>query len=277
MTLDLVPASACAGIMNVPRDQHFLVDPAAVERIAGLVEVCDRRVLEIGPGEGVLTRAHLDRGAHVIAIEIDRDLCDDLADQFDREIACGQLELIHGDAVRVPLPSFEMAVSNLPYSASSKITFRMLDAGFAEAVLMYQLEFAKRMVAPVGTPDCGRLSVMVQTFCCVRICFELQPNVFRPRPQVRSAVVHLIPRDPIFPIPDRARYADVVRALFTHRRKTVRNCLKTTDILGPDLVARMLSSLPEEVLSSRPEELYLEDFATIANIGSDDTARKAGL
>ncbi len=262
--------------MNVPRDQHFLVDPATVERIAGLVEVCDRRVLEIGPGEGVLTRALLDRGAHVIAIEIDRDLCDDLEDLFAREISCGQLELVNGDAARVPLPRFEIAVSNLPYSASSKITFRLLDAGFYEAVLMYQLEFAKRMVAPVGTPECGRLSVMVQTFCAVRICFELPPNVFRPRPQVRSAVVRLIPREPIFPIRDRARYADVVRALFTHRRKTVRNCLKTTDILGPDLVARMLTLLPEEVLTSRPEELYLEDFAAIANIGLDHTSGNAG-
>ncbi|MDD1717680.1 MAG: 16S ribosomal RNA methyltransferase A, partial [Methanoregulaceae archaeon] len=174
------------------------------------------------------------------------------------------------------LPPFDIAVSTLPYSASSKITFRLLDSGFSEAILMYQLEFAKRMVAPVGTPDCGRLSVMVQTFCGVRICFELPPNVFRPRPQVRSAVVHLIPREPIFFVHDREMYADVVRALFTHRRKTVRNCLKTTDILGPGLVARMLTSLPEEVLSSRPEELYLEDFATISNIGSDEAARNAG-
>lgn len=258
---------------NVPRDQHFLVDPGAVERIAGLIEVCDRRVLEIGPGEGVLTRALLDRGAHVIAIEIDRDLCDDLGDLFASEIACGQLELIHGDAARVTLPSFDVAVSNLPYSASSKITFRLLDTGFSEAVLMYQLEFAKRMVAAVGTPDCGRLSVMVQTFCAARIVFELPPNVFRPRPQVRSAVVHLIPREPIFPVDDREMYADVVRALFTHRRKTVRNCLKTTDILAPEMIGRMLSALPEVVLSSRPEELYLEDFARISNLGSADAAR----
>ncbi len=252
--------------MSAVRDQHFLVDQAAVERIADLVEVCDRRVLEIGPGEGVLTRALLDRGAKVVAIEIDRDLCEGLEDVFAEEIACGQLELVHGDAARIPLPPFEIAVSNLPYSASSKITFRLLDAGFQEAVLMYQHEFAKRMTAPIGTPECGRLSVMVQTFCCVQACFDLPPNAFRPRPQVRSTVVRLIPREPIFPISDRVGYADVVRALFTHRRKTVRNCLKTTDIIEEKVVQALLSSLPEEILASRPEELYLEDFATIANL-----------
>jgi len=81
-------------------------------------------------------------------------------------------------------------------------------------------------------------------------------------------VVHLIPRDPFFPIHDRRLYADVVRALFSHRRKTVRNCLKGAGgMIAPQQVERMLAGLPDEILSSRPEALYLEDFATIANLG----------
>jgi 16S rRNA (adenine1518-N6/adenine1519-N6)-dimethyltransferase len=252
--------------MSAPKDQHFLVDPNAVKRIAEILDVKDREVLEIGPGEGVLTRALLERGARVNAIELDPELVEYLSVLFADEIAEGTLCVIQGDAIRCEYPPFEFAVSNLPYSASSKITFRLLDAGFECAVLMYQYEFARRMMAPPGTPECGRLSIMVQTYCCVERCFDLPPQCFSPRPQVRSTVLKLIPRGPIFHICDEALYADVVRALFSHRRKTVKNCLKSSGgILKREHVERMLETLPQEILLSRPEELYLEDFATITN------------
>src|SRR5208337_2261294 len=167
-----------------------------------------------------------DRGARVRAIELDFELFSDLEEDFSREIQSGKLELFQGDATKCELPPFDIVVSNLPYSASSKITFRLLETGFETAVLMYQSEFAQRMLAPVGTPDCGRLSVMVQTYACVKKCFELSPNCFSPKPQVRSMVVEIMPRGPIFAVNDRKLYADIVRALFSHRRKTVRNCLK---------------------------------------------------
>ena len=92
------------------------------------------------------------------------------------------------------LPPFSMVVSNLPYSVSSKITFRLLDIGFTVAVLMFQEEFARRMVAPGGTKDCGRLSIMVQTYAVVQQCFTLPPTSFSPKPQVHSMVVKIIPR-----------------------------------------------------------------------------------
>ncbi|MFA6332639.1 MAG: 16S rRNA (adenine(1518)-N(6)/adenine(1519)-N(6))-dimethyltransferase RsmA [Methanoregula sp.] len=254
--------------MKAPRDQHFLIDQNAVNRIADLVEVRGRKVLEIGPGNGVLTRALLDRGAIVHAIELDGLLCEQLAVTFSEEIERGELTLQHGDATRCGIPPFEMTVSNLPYSASSKITFRLLDQGFEVAVLMYQAEFADRMVAKAGTKDCGRLSIMVQTYAAVQQCFRLPPQCFSPRPEVNSAVVQIFPRDPIFYINDRRLYANVVRALFSHRRKTVRNCLRGSagSLLGEEWVNRVIAALPEEILKSRPEELYLEDFATIANI-----------
>jgi len=254
--------------MKAYHDQHFLIDPHAINRIADLEDVRGKRVLEIGPGNGALTRALLDRGAVVHAIELDSILCGQLADTFSSEIAQGQLEVQHGDATRCTIPPFDLSVSNLPYSASSKITFRLLDAGFSVAVLMYQSEFAERMVAKSGTKDCGRLSIMVQTYAAVQTCFRLPPQCFSPRPQVHSTVVKIFPREPIFPINDRHLYADVVRALFSHRRKTVRNCLKGSvgSMLSHDWVERAVARMPEEILKSRPEELYLEDFATIANI-----------
>lgn len=252
--------------MKAYRDQHFLVDRNAIERIANLIPVQGKQVLEIGPGNGALTRALLERGAIVHAVELDANLCDELSIIFSNEIASGQFEVIHGDAVKCEYPPFELAISNLPYSASSKITFRLLDHGFEEAVLMYQAEFVKRMVAPTGTHDCGRLSVMVQTFASVRKCFDLPPTSFSPRPQVRSSVVRICPRPPFFPVNDYHIYADLVRVLFMHRRKTVRNCLKESGgILKGEHVEVLLSELPEEILASRPETLYLEDFATMTN------------
>jgi len=133
--------------MTARYDQHFLIDKNAIERIAGCADVKEKEVLEIGPGNGALTRALLDRGAIVHAVELDRILCDELADRFFEEIQKGTLTVTHGDATKCPLPPFEMVVSNLPYSASSKITFRLLDLGFSVAVLMYQQEFAERMAA----------------------------------------------------------------------------------------------------------------------------------
>lgn len=254
--------------MKAYHDQHFLTDQHAINRIADLEDVRGKRVLEIGPGNGALTRALLDRGAVVHAIELDSILCEQLAEVFSEEIARGQLTIQHGDATKCPYPPFDITVSNLPYSASSKITFRLLDAGFTVGVLMYQSEFAERMVAKTGTKDCGRLSIMVQTYAAVQICFRLPPQCFTPKPQVHSTVVKIFPREPIFPVNDRRLYADVVRALFSHRRKTVRNCLKGSagSMLSPVWVERAIATLPGEILTSRPEALYLEDFATIANI-----------
>ena len=254
--------------MKAYHDQHFLIDPFAVERIANLADVKGVLVLEIGSGNGALTRALLNRGAMVRAVELDGLLCEGLTTLFSEEIAQGRLSVKQGDATRCELPPFEKVVSNLPYSVSSKITFRLLDIGFKEAVLMYQSEFADRMVAPPGTKDCGRLSIMVQTYAAVRPCFKLSPSCFSPKPQVHSTVVKIIPREPIFPINNRNLYANVVRALFSHRRKTVRNCLKGSagSMLERTWVDRVTAALPEAILKSRPEELYLEDFATIANM-----------
>jgi 16S rRNA (adenine1518-N6/adenine1519-N6)-dimethyltransferase len=257
--------------MRAPHDQHFLVDRRAVEKIAGFVDVADRRVLEIGPGEGPLTRALLDRGARVIAVELDAGLCAELEERFSEEIASGQLTLIRGDAIRCAIPPFEIVVANLPYSASSKITFRLLDIGFEVAVLMFQKEFGQRMIALPGTPGAGRLSVMVQTYAQVMPLLELSPASFSPMPQVRSWVVRITPREPPYPIRDRAVYADVVRGLFSYRRKTVKKGLKAAaGMIGSRLVERMLARLPEEILKARPEELTLKEFAAIANAASDE-------
>ena len=252
--------------MSAPRDQHFLVDRGAVGKIAGFVEVSGRRVLEIGPGEGILTRALLDRGATVIAVEIDPALVEELEIAFADEIEEGRLEIVRGDAKKVDIPPFDIVVANLPYSVSSQLTFRLLAIGFEVAVLMYQKEFAQRMIAPPGTSNVGRLSVMVQTYASVKPLLDLGPGSFRPRPRVRSWVVRITPHEPPYPIADRNVYADVVRVLFSHRRKTVRKGLRSgKDTFSPESIERAIAGLPDDLLQRRPENLTLEEFALIAN------------
>ncbi|MEN6517434.1 MAG: 16S rRNA (adenine(1518)-N(6)/adenine(1519)-N(6))-dimethyltransferase RsmA [Methanospirillum sp.] len=253
--------------MGARHDQHFLIDPTAVDRIVGAYPVEGRHVLEIGPGRGALTAALLGAGASVTAIEYDRLLTEHLATRFAPEIAAGRLELIQGDAARCPWPEFELVVANLPYSISSPVVFRLLESPYEAAVLMFQREFAERMRAPIGSSECGRLSVMVQTWARVEACFVLPSSAFSPPPAVESMVVRITPRGLLFPIEDPAVYADVVRVLFMQRRKTVRNGLRAAaGAFGREAVDRLLTALPAEVLASRPEALYLEDYATIANL-----------
>ena len=257
--------------MRAPHDQHFLADEDAVEKIASFTDVDGITVLEIGPGKGVLTRALLDRGAKVIAVELDGTLLPHLESKFAGEIASKQLEIVHGDAIRCEIPPFEKVVANLPYSASSKITFRLLDIGFKEAVLMYQKEFGERMIALPGTPDCGRLSIMVQTYARVMPLMELTPESFSPPPEVDSWVVRITPKSELtYPISDGKLYAVLVREAFSHRRKTLKKAFQNSaHVLGKDVAASIIANAPEELLKKRAEELTLKEWAMLTDYAVD--------
>jgi 16S rRNA (adenine1518-N6/adenine1519-N6)-dimethyltransferase len=246
--------------MKAPKDQHFLIDNEAVALIADTVSVKNRRVLEIGPGGGILTNALLKRGALLTAIELDRDLVFGLEQRFAAEIESGQFTILPGDAARVPFPAFDLAVANLPYSVSSKITFRLLDAGFETAVLMYQREFGSRMAAPPGNKEYGRLSVMVQTYADVEPVLELPPSAFSPQPEVWSVVVKITPHKSPVEILDRNLHEVLVRELFSHRRKTVRNGIR-----GMQLPESVLAQIPADILAKRPEMLSVSDFIELSN------------
>ena len=130
--------------------QHYLFDPSILDRIAGHALLRgDETVLEIGPGRGTLTRVLARQARKVVAIEIDETL----ADLLSSEGLPANVEIVHGDATRMPLPDFDKVVANLPYRISSEITFRLLERRFELGVLLYQREFARRLVARPGTSE----------------------------------------------------------------------------------------------------------------------------
>jgi 16S rRNA (adenine1518-N6/adenine1519-N6)-dimethyltransferase len=243
--------------------QHFLHDPGVLKRVVEAVGPARSDVIvEIGPGEGALTRPLLERLDRLTAIEIDRDLSARLA----REFPAQRLTVIAADALDFDfstLPAGLRVVGNLPYNISTPMLFHL--ARFAERVrdmhFMLQLEVVQRMVAQHSTPDYGRLSVMLQTRFAMTKLFKVAPGAFRPPPKVDSAVVRLVPLAEK-PDWDQALFERIVREAFSARRKTLRNALPLApgdyEALGIDPMLRPENLSPADYvratrqISARP-------------------------
>ena len=232
--------------------QHFLHDPGVVRRIvAAIAPAADDFIVEIGPGEGVLTRPLAARAGRLEAVEIDRDLAAALAAQGIKVHVADALEFDFGR-----LPPGARIVGNLPYNISTPLLFHL--ARYAERLrdlhFMLQREVVERMVAQPSTPAYGRLSVMLQARFRMQKLFRVAAGAFRPPPKVESAVVRLVPlAEPL----DRGveRFADIVRRAFSARRKTLRNALG----LAPEDFAAL--GIDPRL---RPENLSPQDYARIA-------------
>ncbi len=245
------------------KDQHFLVDRPVLERIVAAADLRgDEVVLEIGAGPGNLTRLLAGRARHVFAVELDARFVARLRSDF----AGGNVTVLPGNALKVAWPRFDKAVANLPYSISSGVTFKLLEDRFELAVLMYQREFAMRMIAHVGTPDYSRLSVMVQHHADVQILFTVPPGAFVPPPEVESAVVKLTPRPPHYRVVDERTFAGLVAAAFAGRRKRLRNAIaKNAHMIGIRDPKKVLAALPQELLDRRPEQVSPAEYAQLAD------------
>lgn len=241
--------------------QHFLVDERMAHRQVECAGITGGDVvLEIGPGLGVLTRPLLARAAKVVAVEKDRRMARALAGLGPN------LEVIEGDAVKVPLPPFDRVVSNLPYQISSPVTFRLLDRTFRRAVLMYQREFAERLVARKGDDGYSRLSVKAYTRAHAEVLERVPRSAFWPQPEVDSAIVLLEPRRSPFAVLDREVFEAVVDATFEHRRKAIENSLRLAwKRFSPteERFRARLAGAPH--LRRRPEELTPEEFGELAD------------
>ena len=235
------------------KGQHFLVDRSALERIAQYAELCkEDRVLEIGAGTGNLTEVLAQRSSCVYAVEIDPHLAMGLQGMFQN------VRVIKGDALEIELPDYNKIVSNLPYQISSKITYRLLSRPFELAVLMFQQEFAKRLVAPVGSREYGRLAMFAGFFCEAKILEILPRSAFRPVPEVNSAIVRLLPRS-VRPDVKPEVFLRLVEGLFRQRRKKVKKALAALGVSK-----EKLAEIDAKLLDKRPEELTPDQAAELA-------------
>jgi 16S rRNA (adenine1518-N6/adenine1519-N6)-dimethyltransferase len=259
---------------NPDRDQHFPVDDRVLDRIAGyLPEDADTsHLLEIGGGAGALTDRLLatvaadDAPGHLSVIERDGTFAAFLREEFATAVDDGLLDVIEGDALDVDLPPFTACVANLPYGVSSEIAFRLLPEG-KPLVLMFQAEFAERMVASAGESEYGRLSVSAQHYAAVEIVERVPKEAFDPQPAVESAIVRCTPRDPDYTVGDEAFFLRFVKALFTQRRKTVRNAIRNTGhISGLDAPEAVVEAADEDLLRQRPGKLDPTAFAALAEL-----------
>jgi 16S rRNA (adenine1518-N6/adenine1519-N6)-dimethyltransferase len=226
--------------------QHFLHDPRVLARIVDAVAPSrEDFIVEIGPGEGALTRPLLARSERIQVVELDRDL----AARFDDP----RIAVYQADALELDFGRFAAGmriVGNLPYNISTPLLFHL--ARFADKVrdmhFMLQLEVVERMVAAPSTPQYGRLSVALQARFRMTKLFNVSKGAFRPPPKVESAFVRLVPREKPLEVDE-----DLLRQAFSARRKQLRNALPGIDFAALGIDAAL-----------RPENLSPEDYARLS-------------
>ncbi len=210
------------------KGQNFLTDGRVADRHVGYAGIRkDDKVLEVGPGLGILTSRLVEASDHVSCIELDEKL----ADYIEKEYG-SRLDLIRGDAVKVPFPKFDVFVSNLPYSVSTPIIFKLLEHEFRTAVVMVQKEFADRMAADVGSTEYSRLTVNLFYRAECEVLETVPASRFNPRPKVDSALVRITPRKAPFEVLDEKTFFKVTEVAFNHRRKKIGTSLKSAGLVA---------------------------------------------
>ena len=232
--------------------QNFLVDSNIAEKIVDKAEIQEgERILEIGPGRGILTDILVEKG-NLLAVEKDKWLAVVLKQRLSDKATIVEEDILHYD-----IPDIDVIVANLPYSISSPILFHLFGYKWDRAVLMFQEEFANRLVAKPGSKTYGRLSVMANHFAKTTKLFKVSKTAFQPQPKIHSQVVKLVRHTPNYELLNYETFDKVVRSIFVHRRKKIRNCLKLT---FPNL---NLADLPN--MNERAEVLSPEEIADLSN------------
>jgi 16S rRNA (adenine1518-N6/adenine1519-N6)-dimethyltransferase len=243
--------------------QHFLHDRGVLERIAReLAPQGTQALVEIGPGRGALTELLIGKCASLDCIEIDRDLAATLTQRWGTTAG---FELHTGDALEFDFAALAArrgqrlrVIGNLPYNISTPLLFHVADAHehIDDLHVMLQKEVIDRIVAAPGSGEYGRLTVMLAPWLEARHLFDVGPGAFTPPPRVWSAVARLtVRREPAFAVPE--GFARTVSAAFSHRRKTLRNALRSI----VDAEAIVAAGIDPGL---RPEMLSPAEFAKIA-------------
>lgn len=259
--------------------QNFLMEPQILERMvkaAGLDNETD--AIEIGPGIGALTEFLAINGRRVLAFEIDQRLLPVLEESLSDY---DNVTILHADILEVALkevlagylPHYKKlaVIANLPYYITTPIIFHLLESQipFDTFVLMMQKEVAERLTAKPGTKVYGSLSIAIQYYCESEIAFTVPRTVFKPQPNVDSAILKLTRLEtPRVEVTNETFFFELVRACFVQRRKTLWNNLRAYFGKNEEVVSQLTQGLEQATIDPkrRAETLTIEEFARLANV-----------
>ena len=240
--------------------QHFLKDLGVAQDIANSLSINGyNAVLEVGPGMGVLTQYLIPLDIQTFVIEIDKESVVYLKKHYPEL----DNHLIEGDFLKLPLQEiFKQPIAiigNFPYNISSQILFKAIDHKdlIPEIVGMFQKEVAERVVSPPGSKKYGIISVLLQCYYDVEYLFTVDEHVFDPPPKVKSAVIRLRRNDRAKLECDEKKFIQVVKTAFSQRRKTLKNALKSLNLVDENTAS--------QYLSLRAEQLSVEDFMNLTS------------
>ncbi|GAB2291518.1 Ribosomal RNA small subunit methyltransferase [Dionaea muscipula] len=255
------------------RGQHILKNPLLVDTIVEKSGIKSTdTILEIGPGTGNLTKKLLEAGKSVVAVEVDHRMVLELQRRFQDTPFQNRLKVIQGDVLKCQLPYFDICVANIPYQISSPLIFKLLDhkPAFRCAIIMFQREFAMRLVAQPGDTLYCRLSVNTQLLSRVSHLLKVGKNNFRPPPKVDSSVVRIEPRKPL-PIPaDKLKEWDgMLRICFSRKNRTLGAIFKQKKILS-------LLEKNYKTLQALAQTTQIVDLSTLGECSEDFTMEDEG-
>ncbi len=247
--------------------QNYLKDQNIVRKIISEIDPKENDlIIEIGPGQGAITNLLLESKANLTAVEIDKRVIEDLQNQYTN------LNLIQSDFLKLDLNKFINSpqqklriVGNIPYNITSPILFKLFENNLIiqDAVFMVQYEVAKRMTAQMGSKDYGILSTLLEYFGNTKLAFKVSPNVFYPKPNVDSAVVHIYFNYKRDNSNFNNMFKSIVKSSFGNRRKTLKNSLSNGIFADVNFSGCGID------LSLRAEQLKVDDFIKLAEFASN--------
>lgn len=246
--------------------QHFLKDLNIAQKIVDTLSFSGyKKVLEIGPGMGVLTQFLLEKKAEIHVIEIDKESVNYLKNHFPKL----QDKIISDDFLKFDIVSYFKepfaVIGNFPYNISSQIVFKVIELRnfIPEFGGMFQKEVAERICEKAGSKTYGILSVLTQAFYDAEYLFTVSEHVFNPPPKVKSGVLRLVRKSNYQLECDEKLFFNVVKTAFNQRRKTLRNSLKTFQL------SEQLKENP--IFDKRPEQLSVNQFIELTLLLQNDS------
>ena len=246
--------------------QHFLIDKNIIRKIIEVFSPTEKDlIVEIGPGKGALTEELVKYTKNLILVEIDSELIKELQQKFP-DIKLINKDILECDFLKDFFPTKFRMIGNLPYYITSQILFKVFDSYkfTSDVLVMIQKEVAQRIVAAKGTKDYGILSLFTQFYSEPKILFNVSKNVFHPKPEVDSSIIHLKMKSNIeLSEKEEKCFRQVVKTAFNQRRKTLKNSLQKLFNENEKELKEKFFSLPFDFIK-RAEELSLNDFIYLA-------------